>query len=241
MRFETALAGGTLLRRYKRFLADVRLDDGTEVVAHCPNPGSMLGCLHPEQRVLLSPSSSPRRKLAWTLELLELPEGWMLANTLRPNALVSEALQGGRIAELAGYASLRREVPYGAASRVDLVLDDPARPACYVEIKSVTLGCHDSAWFPDAVTRRGTRHLHELVEVVRSGKRAVLLYLVGRPGCQVVRPADRIDPAYGRALREAHAAGVEVLAYQLDITASTLEVGAPLEVDLTEGGAPWPW
>jgi sugar fermentation stimulation protein A len=222
---------GVLLRRYKRFLADVRLDSGEEVVAHCPNPGRMTSCAAPGCRVWLSHHASPRRKLKWTWELSELDGTTVLVNTARPNAVVEEAVRAGAVPALQGYASLRREVRYGERSRVDLLLEDPGR--CYVEVKSVTLrvGPGEGA-FPDAVTARGARHAAELAAQVAEGHRAVLFFLVSRGDVDVIRPADEIDPAYGVALRAAVDAGVELLAHRAEVGPGGISVGPALPIRL---------
>ena len=220
------LHGGVLLRRYKRFLADVRLDDGREVTAHCPNPGAMSSCAAPGWRVALSHHPDPKRKLKWSWELSYNEDGVpILVNTARPNQVVGEALAAGQLPELAGYASLRPEVRYGEGSRVDFLLSDPARPDCYVEVKSVTLKLAPGlAAFPDAVTTRGEKHLRELMKVVAEGQRGVLLFLVGRGDVTRVRAAEEIDPRYAATLLEAQAAGVEVLAYRAAISEDSLGV-----------------
>ncbi|MGD2063899.1 MAG: DNA/RNA nuclease SfsA [Nitrospirota bacterium] len=212
MRFDEPLIPATLIRRYKRFLADVRLGDGGEVTVHCPNPGRMDGCREPGSRVLLSDSRNPRRKLRYTWELVWAGTTWVGVNTNRPNAVVRDAIEGGAIPELAGYGAVRGEVPYGAGSRVDLLLEDGAR-RCYVEVKNVTLAEGGVAMFPDAVTARGLTHLRELAARVAAGDRAVMVYLVNREDCHCFRPAAHIDPAYAAGLVEATAQGVEVLVY----------------------------
>lgn len=240
MRFPDPLRRGRLVRRYKRFLADVILDDpmpgeDAAVTAHCANPGSMMGLADPDSEVWLSPARDPARKLRWTLELVKVPATGALVgvNTGRPNRLVEEALDAGAISELAGYGRRRREVRYGNRSRVDFLLDDDARPPCYVEVKSVTLARPDrapAAEFPDAVTTRGARHLDELAAMAATGARSVLLYLVQRGDCDHVRVADDIDPAYAAAFAQARAAGVECLAYACRIDPSGIEVATPLPV-----------
>ncbi len=225
MRFTTPLEEGRLVRRYKRFLADVVTAEGEHLCIHCPNTGSMLNCMSEGGRVWFQRSSDPRRKLAATWELAETPQGRLACvNTARANPLVEEALHGGVIEELAGFTALRREVPYGTEnSRVDFRLEFPDGPA-YVEVKSVTLGFDEGhvAAFPDAVTSRGARHLRELAALAREGVRAVLLYCVNLSGIEAVRPAAEIDPAYAAALADARAAGVEILAY--GVTLSTEEI-----------------
>ncbi|WP_304526381.1 DNA/RNA nuclease SfsA [Halomonas sp. I5-271120] len=235
------LVPGILIRRYKRFLADVRLDDGREVVAHCPNTGSMRAVNVPGARVWLSPSDNPKRKLSWTWELIALPQpggGTALASvhTGRTNAIVEEALRAGSVAPLAGYAELTREVRVEGA-RLDFRLAEPsaddgsaAYVEAYVEVKQVTLREPDGhGYFPDAVSERGRRHLEVLSRLASEGQRAVLLFCVAHTGIEDVAPAAHIDPAYARALGEAVAAGVEVLAYGCEID---WQEGAPVGIRL---------
>jgi sugar fermentation stimulation protein A len=233
MRFSPALEEARLLRRYKRFLADIELASGEQLTIHCPNTGSMLNCMIEGGKVWFSRSNDPKRKLPGTWEISETPQGRLACvNTGRANALVEEALCAGRIKELAGFSALRREVPYGEEnSRVDFRLEFPAGPA-YVEVKSVTLGFSDSttAAFPDSVTQRGTKHLRELAALARQGVRAVQLYCVNLSGVDAVRPAEEIDPAYAAALREAVADGVEVLAYAVRLEGEQIEVDRRLPV-----------
>ncbi|WP_083023336.1 DNA/RNA nuclease SfsA [Vreelandella lionensis] len=209
---------GTLLRRYKRFLADVRLDSGEEVVAHCPNTGSMKAVTVPGCRVWLSPSNNPKRKLAWTWEWIELPEpdgGTALASvhTGRANGLVEAAINAGEIAPLTDYQTLKREVKVGDA-RLDFRLDDPEKGAAYVEVKQVALKEEDGhGYFPDSVSVRGTKHLHTLAALAEQGERAVLLFCVAHEGIADVAAATHIDPTYAAALSDAVNAGVEVVAY----------------------------
>ncbi|MDD2539658.1 MAG: DNA/RNA nuclease SfsA [Desulfuromonadaceae bacterium] len=219
------LITGTLLKRYKRFLADVVLADGSIVTVHCPNSGSMKGCAVPGSRVLLSRSSNPGRKFPLGWELVEADGFWVGINTGLPNRLVHEAIEDGTVGELQGYAVIRPEVPYGEHSRIDLLLESPAG-RCFVEVKNVTLADRDRALFPDAVTTRGQKHLQELMRVVREGDRGVLIFTVQRGDCTSVAPADLIDPEYGRLLRQAVENGVEALAYRALVT--------PEEIRLTE-------
>jgi sugar fermentation stimulation protein A len=230
MRFPRPLVPGTLERRYKRFLADVRLADGTLVAAHCANPGAMLGVADPGAEVWLLPNAAPGRRLAWSWELVRVGDGLVGINTARPNALAAEAIAAGRIPALAGYASLRREVRYGEKSRVDLLLEAPGRPICYVEVKNVHLKRGAAAEFPDCVTARGTRHLGELAAAVAAGHRAVMLYVVQREDCRGFRIAADLDPAYDRGLRAARAAGVEALCYACRVGLDGIEIGEPLAV-----------
>ncbi len=219
MRFARALVEGRLIRRYKRFLADVQLGGGV-VTAACPNTGSMLGCAEAGNRVWLSESDRATRKYRHTWELVEVGATLVGINTGLPNALVAEAIAEGAIPELAGYGSVRREVAFGTErSRVDLLLEGEGRAPCYVEVKNVTAAVAEGvALFPDAVSERGAKHLRELVRLKAAGLRPVQLYCVQRGDVGEVRPADAIDPAYGRMLREALAAGVEVLAYRARVT-----------------------
>ncbi|MBA1236637.1 DNA/RNA nuclease SfsA [Stutzerimonas nitrititolerans] len=235
MRFSTPLEAGRLVRRYKRFLADIVSDAGEALCIHCPNTGSMLNCMGEGARVWFQRSNDPRRKLPGTWELVETPQGRLACvNTARANRLVEEALLDGVIEELAGFTALRREVAYGLeSSRVDFRLDYPAGPA-YVEVKSVTLGFGDTAVaaFPDAITLRGAKHLRELAALARDGVRAVQLYCVNLTGIEAVRPASEIDPLYAAALREAVAAGVEVLAYGVEISPEEIRLSRRLPVIL---------
>jgi len=225
-----ALFPGILVKRYKRFLADVKLTDETVVTAHCPNSGSMLGCNLPGSPVLVSLSSNPDRKLPYTLELVQVNGFWVGLNTMLPNRLAEEAIQNGIISELQGYTEIRREVPYGREhSRIDLLLEG-GQGACYVEVKNVTLVQNDLALFPDAVTERGQKHLRELMQVVRNGFRGVILFTVQRGDGHAVAPADQIDPVYGRLLRLAVENGVEALAYRAIITPENIQLNERLPV-----------
>ncbi len=232
MRFVMPLLPARLLRRYKRFLADVELADGQVLTAVCPNTGSLLGCCEPGSPVWLSTSDSPTRKYRHTWEMVQVGRVRVGINTGLPNRLVEEAVVSGVIAELGGYTGLRREVPFGAErSRVDLLLSAAGRPDCYVEVKNVTAAVSAGvALFPDAVSARGAKHLRELMRLVADGRRAVLVYCVQRSDVREVRPADTIDPLYGRTLREALAAGVEVLAYGARVTTREIVLERPLAV-----------
>lgn len=218
MHFEQPLMEGRLLRRYKRFLADVDLVAGGTVVAHCANPGSMRTCMPEGARVWLTRHDDPRRKLQYTWELVEADGAMVCVNTARANHVVAEALRAGVVAELGGFDEMRAEVPYGERSRVDFLLVMGGRK-CYVEVKSVTLhGGARMGAFPDSVTARGTRHLEELMAMVAAGHRAVMLFCCSRSDADSMRPADEIDPCYGQTLRRAAAAGVELLAYRCDVS-----------------------
>lgn len=237
MRFQEPLSRGRLLRRYKRFLADVLLDDGREVTAHCANTGAMLGCDRPGARVWLSRSDNPERKLAWTWELVEAAPGVIVGiHTGRTNDLVAEALARARIPRLAGYPVVRREVRVGDG-RVDFVLHGTRRRDCVLEVKNVTAAVSEGiALFPDAVSARATRHLGLLAGQVAAGRRAVLLFCVQRDDVREVRPADGIDPVYGRALREAARAGVELMAWGCRVAPDGIEVVRRLRVRLPRPG-----
>jgi sugar fermentation stimulation protein A len=228
MRFSSPLIRATLQRRYKRFLADVTLPDGSTVVAHCPNPGSMLGIAGPGMTVWLSRSDDPRRKLAHCWEIVEAgtPVG---VNTGRANAVAAEAIAAGTIAPLAGYAAMQREVRCGD-SRLDFLLTAAGRPPCYVEVKSVTLRRRPDGpvEFPDAVTARGARHLSILAGLAATGVRAVLLFLAQRNDGAALAMADDIDPAYAAALDRAQAAGAEVICYGCEVTPEGISVARPL-------------
>jgi sugar fermentation stimulation protein A len=233
MLFPDPLIHGTLLRRYKRFLADIKLDDGREVTAHCANPGAMLGLSRPGAEVWLSPSRNPKRKLKFSWELLHADGGLVGINTALPNGLAAEAIEAGRIAPLAGYAGLRREVKYGRNSRVDLLLEDAERPDCYVEVKNVHLMRQPGlAEFPDSVTKRGAKHLVELGDMVEAGNRAVMFYLVQRGDCGRFAIAGDIDPTYARELERAIARGVEAICYDCTIDSRGIEVRTALRLEL---------
>lgn len=233
MLFDPPLQEGRLLRRYKRFLADIETSQGERLTIHCPNTGSMLNCMAEGGRLWFSRSNDPKRKLPGTWELSETPQGRLACvNTGRANALVEEALRAGVIAELHGFTGLRRELAYGQErSRVDFCLDYSGAKA-FIEVKSVTLGfAEDSvAAFPDARTERGTKHLRELSLLAQQGVRAVLLYCVNLSGIEAVRPAAEIDPAYAAALLQARQAGVEVLAYGAHITPVAIALQRRLEL-----------
>jgi sugar fermentation stimulation protein A len=208
------MARGVIVQRYKRFFVDLLLDDGRAITAHCPNPGAMLGVNLPGQGAWVSWSGEPKRKLPWTLQLVEAGGGLVGVNTMLPNRLVAEALAAGAIPELAGYATVRPEVKYGDASRVDFLLTHPDRPPCWLEVKN----CHLSrtpplAEFPDCVAARSTRHLGDLEAMVAQGDRAVALFVVQREDCDTFSACADLDPAFAAALLRAADGGVEVLVY----------------------------
>lgn len=229
MRLPPLLVSGILVRRYQRFLADVQLDSGDIVTAHCPNSGSMKGCAIPGSKVLLSRCDKPTRRLCYTWELVEAAAGWVGINTCHPNRIVREAIEQEVVPKLRGYDSIRPEVRYGQNSRIDLLLSGAAG-RCYVEVKNVTLVEDGVALFPDSVTTRGQKHLRELMEVVRQGDRGVIFFVVQRPDGAAVAPADTIDPEYGRLLRMAVAQGVEAMAWQAEVTPAELRLVTPLPV-----------
>ncbi len=235
MRFPAPLLPATLIKRYKRFLADVTLPSGETITVHCANPGAMTGLNVPGARVWLSESANPSRKLAHSWELIEVDLGGGVElvgiNTSHPNALAAEAIAAGVIPELAGYATIRREVKYGRNSRVDFLLEAPTRPPCYVEIKNVHLmRAAGLAEFPDAVTKRGAKHLQELSNMVAAGARAVMLFLVQIGSANAFALARDIDPGYGRAYDAARAAGVEAIARRCRLTCDGIEVAGPVPI-----------
>lgn len=227
------LLEGRLIRRYKRFLADVKLDDGRTVTAHCPNTGSMLGCDIPGSRVWLSEHDNPKRKYRHSWELVEAgPRVLVGIHTGRTNHLVREAIESGLIEPLAGYETLRAEAVYDGG-RFDFLLTSGDGQSCYVEVKNVTAAVSDGiAIFPDARSVRGTRHLDDLVRLKREGRRAVMVYCAQRSDAREVRPADDIDPDYGRAMRRAAEAGVELLAYRCRLSPAEITVAEPIPVVL---------
>jgi sugar fermentation stimulation protein A len=233
MRFSAPLVTGTLVRRYKRFLADVLLDGGEAVTAHCANPGTMLGLAAPGSRVWLSVSADPRRKLAHSWEIVEADGGLVGINTSLPNALVAEAITSGAVPELAGYATPRREVKYGQSSRVDMLLTTDDRPPAYVEVKNVHLmRAAGLAEFPDCVTTRGAKHLVELGDMVEAGHRAVMVFLVQRSDCTRLSLAADLDPAYARAFALARRRGVEAIAIGCSVTPEAIVADRPVQLDM---------
>lgn len=232
MRFQSPLVPGTLLRRYKRFLADVRLSDGAEITAHCANPGAMTGLAEPGMRVWLEPNDDPKRKLRYGWRLVELPGGHLAGiDTAIPNRVVGEALRERRVPALAGYGTVRPEVRVGASSRIDFMLSGPGLPDCYVEVKNVHLRREgDWAEFPDSVTKRGAKHLDELAALAGQGARTAMLYLVQRTDCARMRLAEDIDPGYAAAFARARAQGVEAIAHAAHIDMEGVRLDRPLPV-----------
>lgn len=241
MKFDQTLQSGLLIRRYKRFLADICVEEADtpakEITIHCPNTGAMTGCNVPGSRVWFSTSDNAKRKYPNTWELLETPEGdWACINTALANKLTEEAINAGLVDSLNGYQSLSREVRYGdEKSRIDILLSDHEQDHrnCYIEVKSVTLLTDNHVgMFPDAVSTRGQKHLRELMVMAEAGHRAVLFFCVNHTGIERVRPADHIDPAYGQLLRQAADKGVEVLAYSADISSTEIVLVRRLPVEL---------
>ncbi|MFG1417969.1 DNA/RNA nuclease SfsA [Xanthobacter sp. V0B-10] len=233
MRFPAPLMPARLVRRYKRFLADVVLEDGTETTVHVANSGAMLGLDAPGSRVWLSRSASLTRKLPLSWELVEADFGagpeLVGVNTMHPNALVAEAIAAGQVAGLSGYGRLRREVKYGVNSRIDILLEEEGRPACLVEVKNVHLmRAPGAAEFPDCVTARGAKHLVELSAEARAGRRAVMVYISQIGSARAIGLARDLDPAYGAAFDAARAAGVEAMALACAITLEGIKVAAEI-------------
>lgn len=219
MNFNTPLLQGTLIKRYKRFMADIQLDSGDEITAHCPNSGAMWGVKDPGLRVWVSEATNPNRKLKYTWEMVEVDGALIGVNTSHPNALVEEGIQSGVITELQGYATLKREVKYGVNSRIDILLDDPSKGKCYVEVKNVhMMRTPGLVEFPDSVTERGAKHMGELAQMVKDGHRAVIVYLVQRSDGTTFKTASDIDPKYHEACVAAFATGVEPLVYDCHMT-----------------------
>lgn len=232
MRFQTPLVPATLIRRYKRFLADIRLEDGREVTAHCANPGSMMGLAVEGMRIWVEPNDDPKKKLKYGWRLVDHENGHFTGvDTSLPNRAVRAALMAREIPELAQYPNVRPEVKYGANSRIDFLLTGDGLKDAYVEVKSATL-CRSEglAEFPDSVTKRGTKHLGELAAMVREGHRAVLFYLIQRTDCTALSVAADIDPTYAAAFSAARAAGVEVFAYDTRISPQEITIGQPVPI-----------
>ncbi|GAD78498.1 DNA/RNA nuclease SfsA [Vibrio ezurae] len=233
MEFSPPLQSGTLIKRYKRFLADLTLDDGSEITIHCANTGAMTGCAEPGSKVWFSTSDNPKRKYPNSWELSETKAGHRICvNTIRANTLAVEAINNGVICELSGYKDLKTEQKYGSEnSRIDILLSDENKADCYVEVKSVTLLSDEEeqlGQFPDAVTTRGQKHLRELMEVQQSGQRAVLLFIVLHSGIEKVSPALHIDGQYSVLLEQAQKAGVEVICYKADLSVECVQISRKL-------------
>ena len=231
MQFSSSLIQGTLIKRYKRFLADVQLADGSIVIAHCPNTGAMTGCAEPGWKVWLSPSNNPKRKLLYTWEVVLTDQfHWIGINTHKANVLVKEAIQDGKINELLGYKTLQAEVKFGEEnSRIDFLLTDHKKADCYVEVKSVTLLDNNAGYFPDSKTLRGQKHLRELSLIASQGKRAVLFFCVQHTGIRSVQVAKHIDPDYAKELKRAMLNGVQILCYGCKINAEKIYINQSLQ------------
>ena len=233
MKFPTPLIKGTLLKRHKRFLSDIELENGEVVIAHCANSGSMMGLKEPGYPVWLSESDNPKRKLKYSWEMVQTETAMVGINTAHPNKIVADAIEDGEIPELVGYDTLRREVKYGQNSRIDILLEKSDGQKCYVEVKNVTLLRQEGiAEFPDAVTARGTKHLNELSDMVAQGHRAVMFYLVQRDDSTTFKIASDIDPTYADALKKARTAGVELLCYDCSLSAEEITVNSPIPTNL---------
>ena len=234
MKFSDPLVRGKLIKRYKRFLVDIELESGKVVVAHCANPGSMMNLLLPDAEVWLSPASNPNRKLKYTWEMIRYEDTLIGLNTSLPNKIVEDAIQQDLVAEFTEYDSLKREVKYGENSRIDILLQSSNLPDCYLEVKSVTLkrpeNGNNLAEFPDSVTVRGTKHLHELSGQVANGNRAAMFYLVQREDCDRLSIAGDIDPNYANAFIAARKAGVEMLCYGCSISPEAIKIRRKLEI-----------
>ena len=230
MIFQNKLLHGTLIKRYKRFLAEIRLDDGTEVVAHCTNSGSMKSCLENGAEVYLTPVTDPKRRTKFTWEMIKINGSWVGINTANPNKLAFEAISAGLIPELSGYTNVKREVVFGD-SRFDIFAENETGK-CFVEVKNVSLKEGNYALFPDAVTTRGQKHLKTLMEVKAHGLRAVMLYIVQRIDVEVFAPAMEIDPEYAKVLKQAVNAGVEVIVLQVEITPEGIYIKKKLPVEI---------
>lgn len=237
MQFTPPLQSATLIKRYKRFLADVVTSEGQELTLHCPNTGAMTGCATPGDTVWYSTSDNPKRKYAHTWELTQTQQGAIICvNTLRANILAKEAILAGNIPQLSGYNVLKSEVKYGEEkSRIDIMLQAEARQNCYIEVKSVTLADKESGYFPDAVTERGQKHLRELMSVAAAGDRAVILFAVLHSAIDRFSPAHHIDARYAQLLIEAQTKGVEILVYKAELSTEMMTLNKPITAVLTPG------
>lgn len=234
MEFAAPLLPGTLIKRYKRFFADVTLDSGETVTAHCANTGAMTGCAEPGYRVWLSPANNPKRKLQYTWELVQNADGdWIGINTNRANKIVAEALESGKIKQVADLTEIRAEYkPEGANSRFDFLLSNSGQSQCLLEVKSLTLKQQGIGYFPDAVTARGAKHCLELAEYAESGKRCVLVFCVQHTGIERVQVAHHIDPTYAQAVKTAVQSGVEIYAYGCHIDEEKIFINHELSLEL---------
>ncbi len=230
MKFQPEFEQGKILKRYKRFLSDIELESES-ITAHTPNTGSMKKCWNPGWKVAVSKSDNPKRKLPYTLELTHNGDSWIQVNTFRTNSLVKEALEKDVIEELSGFSHLKAEAKVGK-SRLDFLLAYPDDSQCYVEVKNVTYINEDRAEFPDSVSERGKKHLLELLDLHRQGFRAVMLYVVSREDAKSFAPCAELDPEYARTLKEVHAKGVEVLAYQCKVSPKEVAITHPIPFEI---------
>ena len=230
MNFKTPLVHGILLRRYKRFLSDVRLDDGTITVAHCTNSGSMKTCIEEGAEVFLSPANDPKRKTKYTWEMIRLNGSWVGVNTSHPNLIAFEAVKNGEIKQLSGYKHVQREVKTGN-SRIDIMAQN-ANETCFIEVKNVTMKDGEYARFPDAVTTRGKKHLDELISLRKEGIRAVMLYIIQRSDVEIFAPAKDIDPMYAQTLKAAYAEGVEIIPLRVSVSPLEIRIEKELPFEL---------
>ncbi|MBC8185031.1 DNA/RNA nuclease SfsA [candidate division KSB1 bacterium] len=232
MKFSLPLIPGTLIKRYKRFLADIKLEDGTIITAHCPNSGSMLTCNTPDSPLMLSYHNNPNRKYPYSWEMVKVNSSWVGINTMIPNKLVAQSIEEGLIPELTGYEKIITEIKVSQHSRLDLMLEKE-NELCYIEIKNVSLVQDGVARFPDAVTKRGTKHLRELIKLKEDGNRAVIFFLIQRQDGKHFAPADNIDPEYGKMLREAVSKGVEILPYRAIVNPGKICIDCRLDFNLS--------
>ena len=223
---------GKLVKRYKRFLADIELPDGKMITAHCPNSGSMKSCSEPGRPVYISSHNNPKRKLKYTWELIEMPTSLVGTNTLVPNRLVFKSLEAEILPSLSGYSTVRKEAVVNAHCRLDFLLENEKKEKCWVEVKNCTLVEDGKARFPDAVTQRGLKHLVEMKKLLKKGDRCVMFYLIQRMDAKVFSPADLIDPVYGKALREARRQGLEILVYDVQIDLSMIRLNMKIPYEL---------
>ncbi|MEE4197990.1 MAG: DNA/RNA nuclease SfsA [Bacteroidales bacterium] len=230
MEFTTPLTHGRLIKRYKRFLADVKLDQGETVTAHCTNSGSMKSCLEQDAEVYLSPVNNPNRKTRFTWEMIKINGRWVGINTNNPNQIAFEAISEGQIEQLKGYTDVKREVKFGD-SRFDVMAQNSVE-TCFIEVKNVTLKEGDYALFPDAVTTRGKKHLETLMKVKKEGMRAVMLYIIQRMDVEIFAPAKNIDPGYARTLKKAYESGVEIIPLQVKVTPQNIEIEKELPFEI---------
>lgn len=232
MNFPSPLLPGILIKRYKRFLADIKLDSGEEITAHCANPGSLFGATDPGLKVWVSHAPSPTRKLPYSWQIVEIDNTLVGVNTSLPNSLAEEAILANRIPELSGYSGLKREVKYSDNSRIDILLMDANKPPCYVEVKNVHMKRGTSAQFPDSVTTRGTKHLRDLEKMAAQGARAVMLYVIQRDDCDTFSFAADIDPVYANTAAHAFENGVEALAYGCAVTPQEIQIANQIDIIL---------